>query len=72
MHHMDIDRSELRTRRDALGLSRAALARSIKNPSTGKPVPGHSIYRWESGRVTPSPVLLARWAAALDRLERKQ
>ena len=68
---MDTDRSKLRTRRTALGLSRATLARSIKNPSTGRPVPGHSIYRWESGRATPSPVLLARWAAALEREERK-
>lgn len=59
----------LKARRLALGMSRDALAALIRNPGTEKPVRLNSLYRWEAGERSPSPVLMRRWVAAIERAE---
>lgn len=59
---MDFDRHELKRRREALGLSRSALAReAVLNPSTMSQI--------ESGRLVPYPVQVRKIEEALARLE---
>ena len=53
-----LDSKQLRSRREKLGLSRAALAKQIA-------VDGMTVYRWEVGLRSPSLEMIDRLAEAL-------
>lgn len=54
--------TDLRTRREALGLSRVQIAATAGvDPAT--------IYRWETGRASPRPAIARAIVAALELME---
>lgn len=60
-----MDAEEITRRREALGLSRAAMAREIGvNTAT--------LWRWESGRFNPTPLIAKRLDQVMARLERRR
>ena len=59
-----LDSKQLRSRREKLGLSRAALAKQIA-------VDGMTVYRWEVGLRSPSLEMIDRLAEALGISPRK-
>ena len=59
-----LDSKQLRSRREKLGLSRAALAKQIA-------VDGMTVYRWEAGLRSPSLEMIDRLAKALGISPRK-
>ena len=60
-----MDAHEITRRREALGLSRPALAREIGiDPAT--------VWRWEEGKTTPSGLALRQLDQTFRRLEQRQ
>ena len=62
---------ELRARREALKLTRAVFARCIINPMTGQSISDVTLHKWEQGKQSVRPVMLARWVKALEKAEQK-
>lgn len=56
---------EIITRREALGLSRPALAKAAGLDAA-------TLWRWETGKAVPSPLGVRVLSLTLDELERKQ